>query len=418
MNSLLLSISIFLISLTNLVVIPVNGSAPITVFTLFIPIIFIAIFAKIYRLLPYIENPLIYLIAVYILAVAILSADHTRWSSVAYSMFYFIFYLFINNADITKKHLINSSKLIIISYLINVLFAKIVFTITGDLSPIKWLLQATPDDKTGAMRYHGFSSEPSYAAFVVIVALIAYINLNTDNKNVKLFFIASATFMIISFSSIYGFILLGAFAINRLLKRIDIKPSRVLILGIISILLFVLARSFFASGSETRGARLAMFFLSGSWELDDFRSVDTSAFMRVGPFISYVNDTRFLSLQTYLGHGPGAAAVHFGDVFNDVIGIENRGFESGTLNLGFIPAFLYDYGFIGVGLMFLLVFRRAMKKILSIECAVFLLLIVNANFNTQIFWYVWGMFFLMNRCINPTDSVDHAETNNVTWLSA
>ena len=55
---------------------------------------------------------------------------------------------------------------------------------------------------------------------------------------------------------------------------------------------------------------------------------------------------------------------------------------------GFLPQFLYDYGFIFGLAFFIFIRREVLTKWLSFELFLVLILLTNANFNTQVFWFV------------------------------
>jgi hypothetical protein len=411
------TISVVLISLTNFVVIPLNGLAPITAFILFAPVLFFAALQKICNSFPDVEEPIIYLPGLYLLTVAALNLGHTRWSSIAYSMLYFTFFIAVNGSAVSRNHLSAVCKLIIGSYLANVIAAQALYLVAGDLGAFQSLLQGTYDLKTETMRFHGFSSEPSYAAFVVVVALIAYSRVSADKNATKLLWFGAVWYLLASFSSVYGYLLLGAFAVDWILKRKLVRPTTIAVLVIAAAVAGLAASSLTAGNGETRVVQLMMFLVAGGWNLQDFRSVDASAFMRIGPFLLYLTGLDLFSSHAYLGHGPGAAATYFGDVFSDAIGADLKGFETGTMNLGFFPGFLYDYGLFGVALVLLVVLRRGVSGFASLESAVFLLLLPNANLNTQLFWYVWGMFYLMNQCTKGPDGQDSNRGKFATAVS-
>ncbi|MEC4747766.1 hypothetical protein [Methylomicrobium sp. Wu6] len=398
---------LLLIALTNFVVITIDGVAPLTVFILYFPVVVYFVLIRLKNRLPVLDNPGVVILAGYLFFVSLINIGEVRWSSFWYSILFCVFFLFIAQHQyvFSRERIQKTSKIIIYSYLINVLLAQILFAFIGGLSSLEWLFQGTLDAKSGVMRFQGFSSEPSYAAFVVLVAFLVYSRFTKDTRKSKAIILLSVIFLLRSFSSVYGYIILSAIGLDWVLRhKKTTKINRIIIL-FIAILGGGVVGSFGISG-ESRVGGIIFLIASGNLNLESLRFIDGSAFMRVGPLFSYLEEIDWFSMQTYVGYGAGSAAIHFGSIFNDVIDSSYKGYESSTLNLGFFPAFSYDYGIIGVILVFLTVLRRGMCGFISIESFIIILLLFNANFNTQLFWYVWAMLFIMNNISSRTYDIE------------
>lgn len=392
-------ISLLLISLTNFIVIPVKGFAPITLFLLFYPITIFLVIARLSIKLPKLDFPAIYGLISYLLFVNVLNFGQARWPSLAYSILYCTFFLYIHQFGslISREDLVKISKIIIGLFLINVVFGQLAYYFLDQFYSINWLFQGTPSLKTGAMRFQGFSSEPSYAAFVVSVALLIFIRLSRDTSRVKTIFVLSTVYLTLSFSSVYGYILLLLVLCDWLIRE-KVVDTKFLV-----ILTFAFSIGFVFLTPNTMGGdrllNLLYLMMSGNFDLDTLRLLDSSAFMRLGPLFAYFQDINLFELRTYIGNGAGTSATYFGFLFEDVIDITHRGYFTSTINLGFLPAFLFDYGLIGALLVFAIVIRRCLYKIVSIESIIILLLLFNANINTQLFWFVCVMLFLSNHVL-------------------
>lgn len=391
-----IAFSLLLIALTNIVVIEIDGFQPVTVFILYFPIIIYFIFTR----LPFLGKPEAVILTGYLFLVCLVNLGEVRWSSFAYSILFCIFFLFINQNQyfISNEYFEKISKTIIYLYLINVVFAQALFFSSGQLEPLDWLLKGSLNTKTGEMRFQGFSSEPSYAAFVVLVAFLVYNRLTNETRKSKIMILLSVIYLTVSFNSIYGYIIAVAIGLDFILRRHIFNKFYQLIFLFITIIGLIVISGLGISG-ESRTGELILFILSGNLNLASLMLIDPSAFMRIGPFFEYLEEMDF-SIQTFIGYGPGASGVHFGSVFSDMIDSSAKGYESGTIGSGFFPAFLYDYGIIGAVLMYLLVFRHGMSRIISVESFIIFLMLFNANFNTQLFWYVWAMLFIMNQVYN------------------
>ena len=410
MKKQVIGFSLLLIALTNLAVITIDGfSAPITVFILYTSVIICFVLVRLYTRFPLLDKPEVFILAGYLFFVNLINIDEARWSSLGYSILYCVFFLFLAQYQhlISKEYFQRLSKIIIYLYLINVLLAHVFF------QSLPWLFQGVDDARSGGMKYQGFSSEPSYAAFVVLVAFLIYIRCSEDTRTSKAIVLLSVIYLIKSFSSVYGYIIFGAIVLDWLRRNMFINPITLLIL------LFATGSGFLVIGTsdiggESRVWNLFYLIISGDFSLENLKFLDSSAFMRIGPLFSYLEGFDLFSMKTYLGYGSGQSAFYFGHVFNDVIGEENRGFESGTLNLGFFPGFLYDYGIIGVTLVYLIVLRHGMCKFISIQSFIIFLMLFNASFNTQLFWYVWAMLFVLNQILCRTSEID-MRVNNLNF---
>lgn len=407
MNKLVITSSIVLISLTNLIVMKFDSlTAPITAFILFMPVI--AWFAIVnYCKFPLGKKykPVFILIGYFIsgsLINSLISNDEVRWSSVLYSLIYSLFFLFITQYRnlVTQIDLHRICKIIIFLYLINVSLARIF------IPALPWLLQSYTDTKSDTVRFQGFSSEPSYAAFVVLIAFYIYLKFPLDTLKLRIVVLLSVIYLVYSFSSVYGYILLGLIAIEWLISiNLFSKTNKITLLLILGFLCFLFF-SVVDFNSDSRNIKLLSFIISGKWSLDELNLLDSSAFMRVAPFFSYLNNFDFLTIQTYLGHGAGISSEKFGNYFVEYIGIEAAGYKDTKLSLGFVPAFLYDFGIIGTLLMYFCVFRLVVFKIISLEMFVIFIMLLNANFNTHLFWYVLTMFFLMKNILSRASVIN------------
>jgi hypothetical protein len=81
-------------------------------------------------------------------------------------------------------------------------------------------------------------------------------------------------------------------------------------------------------------------------------------------------------LHVLFGRGAGQSVIFFTKLY-----------EGDTTLLGFVPSFIYNYGLIGTAL-FLLFFLALFPRHKFILTVLFVLFMVNADFNTQIFLFV------------------------------
>ena len=104
--------------------------------------------------------------------------------------------------------------------------------------------------------------------------------------------------------------------------------------------------------------------------------------------LHYIEMADWTDLHFLLGHGAGTSRFF---VVPEIYG----GYTGGEFLGGFMPGFFYDYGVIG-GVMVLLFAFRQVPSFFSFPAAVIGLMLLNANFNTQLFWLLI-LFFSINK---------------------
>ena len=394
--------SLLLISLTNFNLFKIEAiHAPITIFILTFPIFVFFVFEKFIKTLPKLKNPEILFLAGYFLLINLINFSNVRWSSLSYSILYLIFGFYICQYKqlVTKEVLLKVSKVIIWLYVINIILAQVAYYLLNNFDSVNWLLQGAVDLRDERMRFYGFSSEPSYAAFVMLIAFFVYTRLSIDTMKMKLITFFSLSWALMAIASVFGYIILMIVLYDWLTKGNYLK-AKYLIIAIMFLSFVILFLQISSHGGESRLLKLFYLVMSAKFNLDDLRVLSGSAFMRVGPFFSYMEEFDIFDMKKYIGHGAGVSAFYFGYLFDDAIDVSIKGNLPGTLKLGFIPGFLYDYGIVGCFLVFAFILKRAIPKIISIETLIFLFLFVNASLNTQLFWYVWAMLYLLNHNLN------------------
>lgn len=250
----------------------------------------------------------------------------------------------------------------------------------------------------GRIRPYGFSDEPSYAAILLVFNLFVLLKCNNFSYSfgeLTWYFIAVLT--IILTGSSYGYLLLFILLLYFMIRsgiffkqiRIAIgnniftKTQLYFILSVF-ILALIFAFNFLNLKNDKSFLRIASIVQSFvlSDEFDDMgikkiAMVDGSASMRVLPTVDLINSYNDDELVNILfGHGAGTSVRFFSNLY-----------EGNTTLLGFIPAFIYNYGIIGV-LLFLYMLISFFPKRRITFLMLFTLFILNADFNTQIFVFV------------------------------
>jgi hypothetical protein len=120
------------------------------------------------------------------------------------------------------------------------------------------------------------------------------------------------------------------------------------------------------------------------------RQIDGSASFRILPFYYYIITADLSSIHFYLGSGAGTSNVSLSPyLFPHTL-------EIVSFQGGFLPAFLIDYGFLGF-LFFISVFFHETRSLFSFGTIVMFIILLNANFNTQLFWIIFTFMYLDNK---------------------
>lgn len=391
--------SIFLLSLTNLKLFtsPI-GDVTVTPFLLIAPILAAIYWTAVTIKLPKLIFPSLFCFSAYILLIAILYNGSTRWTTVIYSFLYIGALGFYNlNHKLDKASIEKLCKLILICFFINSAIAWTLSNLGISTGPLIDIFQIYDDGKS--VRPQGFSSEPSYAAFISCMSLFTYLKISQDTTFAKIRWLALTSLMIAMYSSVYGYILI-AMCFAHFISDIKVslrnrQVKNLILLGCVLALAITLPQMTYLS-NDSRLIKILSYMASGTFNINDFRVLDSSGFMRIGPTLSYASSSDLWSLKGLIGYGPGASSYYFGSVFEDAISKNHKGYADTTLGLGFIPAFLYDYGIVGIAAAIYLISKVIGSRNVFGWCF-FVLLSLNANFNTQLFCFFLTMFMLIKR---------------------
>lgn len=257
------------------------------------------------------------------------------------------------------------------------------------------------------IRPMGLSSEPSYSAIILVLCL--YLLFRTDNfrfnRKRRFWYLLSICSIFLSGSS-YGYlllILLVSFVASKnwkaLLKPLIVKNGLYVLIGLCVTLLAI--TPFLLNLNSRPLARLTNIFdtfQKSGWNIKETIATvfisDSSAGMRVMPTVQLIESYDKTDLFHILfGWGAGQSSVFYSGLYGQL-----------TL-LGFIPAYIFNYGILGTSLtLFLLLFSFFPKKKIILTF-IFTLVLFNADFNTQLF--VFGLFVAMvSRRIEKISSED------------
>lgn len=333
------------------------------------------------------------LVAMVVVATAI--AEPTmRPSSVIYSFILITgFVLTVNGLRrFTQDDMLLITRIIIIGYAVNVLIGQVLVAAGVQNELAGRVIGYALDPRSNVVRAYGFSSEPSVAAFVLALTVFTYLRLQEARGRWPEWWIVVAVFyQVWAFTSLYGYLLtviiLGSEGYRRGLRWLPVVIC-------IAVLAALLVKWSDVQAGSTRVARVAGAIVLGKMRERELRESDSSLSMRVVPAQEYFQNLSLLDWRTWVGHGPATSTVHYSDEYAYFAFKEA---ESRLVRLGFLPAFLYDFGLIGAGIVVWFIRRHILRGTRKLELAIVFLMLFNANFNTQVFWYAMVLLSYIGR---------------------
>lgn len=359
--------------------------------------IFIGLISVFEFKMPALKDELVILISFYIILSALLNLSTFKATSVIYSFLFLFLFLYITHYS--KKHLSVDNfiwilKFILIAFFIILLISQIaVLFDLHNLEGPKGYFQSTGqlgiqyNNITGVYRFHSLSTEPSYAAIIVLISFAVLSGLVDEKKKLVVYGVI-LLYMLFSFKSAIGFIILvfWIFAQFKIKRKYFIISGSIVLIGI---LLFFFTN---VGGKSVERIREVVFLLfsDSSNFIKNLNLIDSSAYARIGPTFTYIKEMDLLNYHTYFGFGAASSEPYFSKIIYPEAWNKHMVFRP-----PFIPGFLYDYGFIGAFLVFAFIWKHIKKQNIFFK-VVFLLIIINSNFNTQLFWFAIIFIYLYN----------------------
>lgn len=402
-NKSYISLFLFVISsFTGITIISLTSEFRLT------PFYVLGVFFFIYLLLRalkyhYITNRYIKnfgLVLGYFFIVEVFNYEQFRFATFAHTLFYFyVFYFFISKISLDKTALfVRANKVIILLYSFNIIFTY--FTIVFDINIGIGSSVFKVYNIGNIIRPIGFSTEPSYAALIISCCLLSLITLKFNGSNVNIKWVTVLYIIsILLLRSVYGLIcmcILG-YVILRYNNKIRSLVKYTPLLIIAGFLLYRNERI-----ENITSLLMTIRYNNLDEFISSFRRVDNSFAMRLLPTLFYLDDTSIFSFKFLFGHGGGGTDRYFGVFFPDILASLNVN----EISIGFFPGFLYSYGLMG-----LIVFKCFINEFINLKLfglgILLVILMFNANLNTQILW-----FFLINFSFL---SINISDTNEKNW---
>lgn len=330
-------------------------------------------------------------IGAYILLNFGLNIQTAKFTSVVYSAILLVAFLAIMNCwqHLPRQTFVSVLKTIIVIYFVNVLVSQALVATGAPDEFLGGFFSRLYDDRIGVMRFFGFSSEPSYAAFIVIVSFYALYSLSGAlRKRQLVIYGALVVYQIVAFRSIYGYLLAMVVSVVIAYRELPRRMFYVLPLLLLALAVVTDFEALVAEGG--RLIRIGNAVIAGEvTSLVDLNILDSSLFLRIGPVIAYLDSLSLADYRYYLGHGAMASTGFMTDTFYAHVHP-----DADVLKAGFVPGFLYDYGLVGTAIVLRWVIKTISGRRLWLSSLFFLAVLFNANFNTQLFWFIIIVFTL------------------------
>lgn len=321
----------------------------------------------------------------------ILNLSDAKFTSVAYSiilLYSYFFYTRIIKKFFDKEVFSTFLKIVLYSYFL-VLVASQILVLTNNATVVQidpnFSLMHGPlgivyEPFKNLYRYGALSSEPSYAATIVAITYWCFYTLNKSDVNKLVVPTIMSVYMIVGFKTVYGILLI----ILLVLFSARLNTKTILLLTLFSLTVIVMVFTFRIGGESMDRITNLLYVVLYENEtlLDTINLLDRSAYARIAPLFLYLSEVSIWDYQLYFGHGAATSSAFFS------IKMYPNHYETITFNPPFIPGFLYDYGILGVMLVVHNLLMPIIKRFFSFEAFLVILIFANANFNTQLFWYV------------------------------
>lgn len=363
------------------------GGTPVTAFLVVAPVCALLFVDRWTHGIQWCRVPVI---AGWMAASTLINWGDAKLVSVAYSGVFLVAYVMMMNTQrfVTRELFAAALKLIIIAFFVNVLASQLLELAGAPRSFLAAIFHRATDPREDVgLRYYGFSSEPSYAAFIVIACFACLRRLApTSERRMLLRYGALVAYQLVAFQSVYGYLLGLALAVAELRRSLSRRTFVwVVALGAAA----MLARDVQQEGRFTHLVEAAM--EEDVEGIADLHVIDSSLFLRTAPAIEYVTESHITSPSFFVGHGAMTSTAKYTEMFAGWIG------EDDSFMAALLPGYFFDYGLIGGVLVLVLIVGQARYRIASIQNVILVAVLFNASFNTQLFWFVVGTLAMTNR---------------------
>lgn len=342
-----------------------------------------------------------------LLIILFLSVYYIFFSGKQTTYYHYIFYLLSSYSILYLKYdtfsFLRIHKTLIILSFINIVIAYILYLLKINSPWLLYIFQR--QDYQTAMRFPGFTTEPSYMAIMMTISILIIINLGKFTKNKKTYsFLILYIVTLLLAKTTYGFICISIVLLYyywEKIKKITTGKKIVFFSMLFIIILFIPS---VLSNNEyyMRLEKIYTIIPLLNTDLNNFlvrlNDIDSSAYMRVGPFFEYLNTIDLCSYNFWFGHGLGENR----EFFSNLLFSKEENF---TVNLGFFPAFIYDVGIVFFTFTLYLIIRN-IKNIPLAFMLIFIISLPNCNIPTQLFWFIVLNIYITDYCNNNSININ------------
>ena len=356
-----------------------------------------------FKAVPKVESELLLVIYLFMIAVSLWNYNTSRWTSLLYSGFFvvtFMVYVPFIQQYVGSAQFRRLLRVVFFLYFAGLLAAQLDVYLNF-FSPVSGIIGfmrgsfGTILEKDG-IRYFSLSSEPSYAAYIVITIYYVHLKLGPVKRSFfqgeNMLHFIMLLYMVYMFKSAYGMVLTGFL----MLDQIGFSSTLLwMALVVLATLTFIIVNDYDIRALN----RVIAVIQKLEWNnLHTLFSIDFTAYYRVAPVLRYLELADWTSIHFLVGNGAGASRLF---VVPEIYG----GYIGGEFLGGFMPSFFYDYGILGGAMVLIFVFRQ-LPSLFSFPTAALGLMLLNANFNTQLFWFLVLSFHLL-KFYQKNDAIIH-----------
>jgi len=325
-------------------------------------------------------------ILVYCSAIFLMNIGSSKVISLIYSfILVMLFNIIMKTIDyVERKQAASVFYFVFVAYCCNVIitFALVKAGILDENSSS--ILRVEFDKRVTSYRPYGFSTEPSYAAFITILSYYVWYKLR-DHLPIRTFIGSTCllVFSIFLMGSMYGMLLLGLLFMflvynNNIISRFPLLTGAI-VMGLLATAFYIVSTNERLEGIVANLPNLFKF------DESSVISVDGSMFIRLFPVFDYLSTFDLKNLSVILGHGSASSTNYYTELMFKMLNPDSK---TGTISPAFFPSFFYDYGLVGAVIFIVTFFKTTFSRDYFLGFLFFFLVLFNSNFNTQLFWFV------------------------------
>ncbi|KAA8482028.1 hypothetical protein F1649_12870 [Arcticibacter tournemirensis] len=331
------------------------------------------------------STSLVYAVFGTMLLSSLLHSDAFRIDTILYSlMFIFTFVYYCYLVDRTPLTVDVYGKLIV--FLLWAFFVTMVCQQICAFLNLPIVNYRVGDQST--FKVNSLASEPSYFGKIVTLLMISYITIRevVSGEKYKLSngFKQDRTIWIIF---LYQMLFCGSSFALILLAVVLFKYAKITLKSVMLLAPFVILATTVLGNLDLVVLERVLKIGEAILTLDENKifEADQSGAFRIVPTIYYFKQVSFFSPDFWLGAGI--------DHTKNVMPTLMASLDEHDFAVGLFPAFIWDFGLIATIVLLIFVFRYGIAKDSKVDFLIWLLIVLDAPFNTQLFWITIMLMF-------------------------